>query len=113
MLFSRVFFETTHPLTPYSRLAQLDVLVSILFHTVSYLLIVYIFSFLFSLKIKQQTYVKLSIFLLVVMSFGYIGRLYRIKNNYKYLIKNHDDEDALQITNMLTYNGYYTYYFLG
>ena len=113
MIFSRVFFDTTDPLTPYQRLLNLDVLISIVFHTVSYLLVVSVFSLLFNLKVTYRTYVKLSIFLLVVMSLGYVGRLYRIKSNYKYLKSTHGHEEALEITNMLTYNGYYTYYFLG
>jgi hypothetical protein len=113
MIFTDVFFETTNPHTPYTRLAKYDVLVSIIFHTVSYLLIIYIFSFLFNLKVNKQTYFKLTIFLIIVMILGYIGRLYRVKSNYNYLKSKYGSQEALYITNQLTYNGYYTYYFLG
>jgi len=113
MLFTDVFFETTNPHSSYKRLAKMDVFISIIFHTVSYLLIVYIFSFLFNLKLDKQTYIKLSIFFAIIMVLGYIGRLYRVKSNYNYLKSIYGHKEALDITNNLTYNGYYTYYFLG
>ena len=47
------------------------------------------------------------------MILGYIGRLYRVKSNYNYLKSKYGSQEALYITNQLTYNGYYTYYFLG
>ena len=113
MLFTDVFFETTNPNSSYNRLVKMDVLLSIIFHTFSYLLIVYIFSFLFGLKLNKHTYLKLFIFLIIVMILGYIGRLYRAKSNYNYLKSIYGPQQALEITNNLSYNGYYTYYFLG
>ena len=47
------------------------------------------------------------------MTFGYVARLYRVKSNYNYLKSIYGNKEALDITNTLTYNGYYTYYFLG
>lgn len=113
MIFTDVFFETTNPITSYNRLVNIDVMLSIIFHTVSYLFIVYIFSFLFNLKLNKQVYFKLTIFLIIVMILGYICRLYRVKSNYNYLKSIYGHKEALDITNTLTYNGYYTYYFLG
>ena len=113
MIFTDVFFETTNPITSYNRLVNIDVMLSIIFHTVSYLFIVYIFSFLFNLKLNKQVYFKLTMFLIIVMILGYIGRLYRVKSNYNYLKSIYGHKEALDITNTLTYNGYYTYYFLG
>jgi hypothetical protein len=113
MIFTNVFFETTNPNTSYNRLLNIDVLLSIIFHTLSYLLVIYIFSFLFNVKINKDTYIKLALFFIIVMTLGYVARLYRVKSNYNYLKSIYGNKEALNITNTLTYNGYYTYYFLG
>jgi hypothetical protein len=112
--FQKLFLETTNPDTNYDRLLNYDVGISIFFHTISYLVLVFLFSYIFNIKLSSKTYIKLSIALLFIMILGYIGRLSRTKSLRNALIglglnKNNADFKSMELIR----NAYYTYYFLG
>ena len=79
-LFNNIYIETTDPSTNYTRLFSYDITISILFHTVFYMLIVYVISFIFNTKISNNSYKKLFCILILVMTIGYILRLCRVKS---------------------------------
>ena len=79
-LFNNIYIETTDPSTNYTRLFSYDVVISILFHAVFYLVIVYIISFIFNTKISNNSYTKLFYILILVMASGYVLRLSRVKS---------------------------------
>jgi len=111
-IFTKVFFETTNPLTDYKRLLKSDVLFSIIFHNISYISIIYIISKIFNLNLTNEMYKKIIICLFVVMILGYYLRLNRVKTLYKILIKNNNKKIALEKSKSILNNGYFTFYFL-
>jgi hypothetical protein len=113
-LFSKLFLETTDPLTPISRLFQLDVSTSILFHTILYLFLIKLVTNLLNIDIKPKLYQKLCIVLIITMVFGYYFRLHRVKSLYKVYIESGINRDmARKLSIGLLHKGYMTYYFLG
>lgn len=112
-LLTNLYFKTTNPETKFKELLSVDVLLSILFHTISYLILVKMFSFIFKLKISNNAYLRLSIFLILIMILGYIGRLYRSKKIYKYYLNYYDKDNANLFTKQLINQGYFKFYFLG
>jgi hypothetical protein len=102
--FQKVFVETTDPNTDYNRLMNMDVVASIIFHSVSYIILVYLFAFIFNFKISRSSYLKLFIFLI---------RLGRSKSLRQVFINKGLHEDDARIHAMeLIHKGYFTYYFL-
>ena len=113
-LFTNVYFETINPKSSYNRIISIDVFSSILFHVVSYILIMYTVSYLFNIKINKKTYIKVVIFLLIVMILGYFGRLLRVKSIYNYFItKGHNEKESIELAMSKLHNGYFCFYFLG
>lgn len=113
-LFTKVFFDTTNPTTSYNRLFSIDILLSIVFHTLSYVLIFYIISNIFNIKNDTNLYNKLTIFLIIIMTLGYFGRLCRVKSIYNYLINNgYNEKDSITISMELLHKDYFKFYFLG
>ena len=111
---SLLYLDTINPLTSYNRLCSLDVLCSIILHTILYLLIIIIITKVFSLKISSTIYKNIVCFLVVVMTLGYVGRLARSKSLYNALLKrNIKQDEAKRYTIDIMNNGYFTYYFLG
>src|SRR6056300_744047 len=78
-MFSKLFFETTAPESEYSRLLSLDVVFSIVFHALVYMLVVHLVGYIFNIKISKETCVKLFIAFIVIMVVGYPARLMRVK----------------------------------
>lgn len=114
LLFSRLFMETTDPLTPYSRLISWDTLVSILSHTIAYLVIFWGLARLCQKKYRPGVYSILAVFLVVLMSAGYYFRLQRVKSLYQvYLERGYSKAKARNDSINLLHQGYMTYYFLG
>ena len=111
---SKLYLETINPTVSYNRLCSLDVLCSIIVHTILYLLFIIVISNIFSLKISFNTYKNIVCFLLVVMCLGYVGRLARSKSLYNVLLnQNIKQNEAKRYTIDIMNNGYFTYYFLG
>ena len=113
-LFTKVFFDTTNPTTSYNRLFSIDILLSIIFHTLSYVFIIYIISIIFNIKIDTNIYNKVTIFLIIIMTLGYFGRLCRVKSIYNYLINNgYNEKNSITISMELLHKDYFKFYFLG
>lgn len=113
-MFGKIYLETINPTAKYSVLFSYEVLFSIIFHAVAYLLIIYILSYLFKFSITNKQFIKISIVLIIVMVLGYIGRLWRSKNLYKSLLKkNMNSQLAKQKTIDIIHHGYFKFYFLG
>ena len=111
---NNIFIETTDPLANYNRLISLDVMVSIMFHTVLYLLVLKISIGIFKIRLSYNIYYNLFFVLLSLMTFGYFARLYRAKSLYKtLLVKGYDESTSYNISLDLIHNGYFTFYFLG
>ncbi len=110
-IFSKIFFETTNPLTDYNRLLKFDVIFSIVFHSISYLFIIYIISKIFNFNLSRDIYKNIFVFLLILMSIGYYLRLNRVKSLYKYLKENNYDNPLEKSTHIL-YKGYFRFFFL-
>ena len=111
---SMLYLDTINPLSSYNRLCSLDVLCSIVLHTILYVILIMIIANIFSLNISSAVYTNIVLFLIVIMCLGYIGRLARAKSLYNALLKknvNHDEANRYTIDIMN--NGYFTYYFLG
>ena len=88
--------------------------ISIIGHTIFYLLIIYIICHIFNIKMKGGTYTNIIILLIVIMIMGYVGRLYRSKNIFHYKVQESNDSvQSIQDTLELMHKGYFKYYFLG
>tara|TARA_E500000178_G_scaffold195993_1_gene193993 strand:+ start:88 stop:435 length:348 start_codon:yes stop_codon:yes gene_type:complete len=112
--FCRVFLDTTDPYTSYDRLFKKDVLISIITHIVLYMLCVYVFCFIFEIKLSKKIYIKILIALAILMTFGYYGRLTRAKTLYNsFLNRGYNNQAAYTKSTDLLRNAYFTFYFLG
>ena len=86
-MFTKLYLSTTDPNLSLSEVIlknSVPLVVSILFHTIVYMLFVNIVSYVFfgkllSMKINN----RLFIVLIVIMSFGYIARFYHVKDIYQ------------------------------
>jgi hypothetical protein len=86
-MFTKLYLSTTDPnITIHKMISENSVplLVSILFHTIVYMLFVNLVSYIFfgkllSMKINN----RLFIILIIIMTFGYIARFYHVKDIYQ------------------------------
>ena len=101
-MFTKIYKETTDPNVGYSRLLSFDVILSIILHTIAYILIICVIAYIFNIKLKKKIYHRIVIFLIVVMTIGYPFRLMRVKS----LVKNGLSPNIIN-------NGYFTWYFIG
>jgi len=108
------YLRTTDPKAKYSSLIDFHVLFSIVFHTFIYVLVIKGIMHLFSVKHKNISISYLVVVLVLLMVFGYAGRLYRAKTIYQgFLDRGYSDKDALIETRDYMRTGYFTYYFMG
>ena len=113
-MFSKLFIESTDPLTNYKRLFNIDVIISICFHLGLYLLLLKLVTLVFKLNIPPIIYHNITIVLVPLMIIGYITRLARSKTLYKvYINRGYTSSHARQLSMQLLHSGYFTYYFLG
>jgi hypothetical protein len=107
----QVYLDTTNPQASYSSLFSFDVLFSILFHSIAYYLIINGILLLF--KQKPFAFHKLFWILIVIMVFGYIGRLYRAKTIFHdFQNMGYNSVQSREKTCDFMRTGYFTYYFL-
>lgn len=112
-LFTDLYFRSTDPTNSYSVLLSFDVILSVLFHSFLYLIIIYVIGFLFNFKFKNTTYYKIFATLIIVMTIGYFYRMNRVKNIYYYYIHTGlQPDEAKKLTYDLINIGYFRYYFL-
>lgn len=109
-----MFFETTAPESEYSRLLSFDVLFSILFHSVLYILFLHLVGYIFNIKFSKATYKKLFIAIVLIMVVGYPARLMRVKCLRDTLMGyGFDEKTARHIAVSMMNNGYFTWFFMG
>jgi hypothetical protein len=92
-MFTKLFIETTNPKLTWKQFMSKDIIMniilSVLFHTFIYTLFCNIISYVFYGKILSNAInTRLVIFLLILMSLGYIGRFIHCKQIYKDFHKN-------------------------
>ena len=86
-MFTELYLSTTNPNISLSEMISrntVPLLISILFHTILYMLFVNMVSYIFfgkllSMKINNRLFV----ILILIMTFGYIGRFYHVKDVYQ------------------------------
>ena len=94
-MFTDLYVETTNPSLTLSEFLSARLLkkmaASVLFHTILYVLSFNMASYVFGYTLSSDVNLRLSIFLVVVMAFGFVARFYRVKEIYKYEGKDHVD----------------------
>ena len=111
--FIETYYQTTHPKTEYKELLSLNVGKSILTHVVVYIGFLYILQFVSNIKVVETKHIfSLVLFLIIVMVFGFLGRLMRSKTIYEEELKEHDEDEALKQTKHKMDNAYFTWYFV-
>lgn len=103
-MFTDLYVETTNPTLTLSEFLSVRLLTkmatSVLFHTILYVLSLNMASYVFGYKLSSDINIRLSIFLVLVMSLGFVARFYRVKELYHYGGKEYVDK------------AYITWYFL-
>ena len=103
-MFTDLYVETTNPTLTLSEFLSARLLTkmatSVLFHTIFYVLSLNMASYVFGYKLSSDINIRLSIFLVLVMSLGFVARFYRVKELYHYGGKEYVDK------------AYITWYFL-
>jgi hypothetical protein len=86
-MFTKIYLDTTNPdLTLSQMLSQnsTPILVSVLFHTIVYVLFINLaYSVFFGRLLSMKINSRLIFALLIIMIFGYIARFYHVKDIYK------------------------------
>jgi len=104
------FLRTTDPSTSYSELIASDVFFSILFHEWIYLAVYVFITRLFELPCHPLLFLA---GLTVIMTFGYVGRLARVKglNHYYVNTAKYDEETARRESQAVLRRAYFSYVF--
>lgn len=111
--FTDTYYQTTHPKTEYKELLSMDVGKSILSHIVMYVGFLYILQFVSNIKVIEAKHVfSLVLFLIIIMVFGFLGRLMRAKSIYEKELEHHSEEEALKNTKHVIDNAYFTWFFV-
>jgi len=105
-MFTKLYLSTTNPKISLSEMISqnaVPLLVSIVIHTILYMLFINLVSYIFfdkllSMKINNRLFV----ILILIMTFGYIARFYHVKDIYeaynKDMVKTRTHLDNLYIT---------------
>ena len=103
-MFTDLYVETTNPKLTLSEFLSVRLLtkmaLSVLFHTILYVVALNMVSYVFGGTLSLDVNIRLSILLVLVMSFGFVARFYRVKELYHYGGKEYVDK------------AYITWYFL-
>ncbi len=111
--FTETYYQTTNPKTDYKELISMNVGKSIFFHTVIYIGFLYLLQFVSNLKIVEVKHLfSLTLFLIMIMVLGYLGRLMRAKAIHEKELTLSNEEDALKNTKHIMDNAYFTWFFL-
>ena len=106
-MLTELYLKTTNPKLSFSDLLEsttlFSIILSVVFHTIIYTSFVNIVSFIFLVKLlEEKVNIRLIIFLLIVMFFGFFARFFHVKEifkAYQYNIeKTRDHLDKLYIT---------------
>jgi hypothetical protein len=87
-MFTDLYLQTTNPRLPLSALFSAKIftgiILSVLFHTIVYAGFANIVSYIFYGKmLSNKQNIRLTIFLVLVMFFGFFARFYHVKEIYK------------------------------
>jgi len=104
---SRAYLLGTNPSTSFSDLVCVDVIVSILYHTIIYTIVTVLFYYFWFHKCIVPAIPILFFFFLLIMTLGYPARLARAKS---LLAASHNN---LHRTQSIMDNAYATWYFIG
>ena len=102
-MFTDLYLETTNPHLTLSEFFSARLLskmgASVIFHTILYLMSFNIGSYvLFGNILSPDVNIRISLFLVVVMSFGFLARFYHVKEIYHYEEKGKEHVDKTYIT---------------
>jgi hypothetical protein len=102
-MFTELYLETTNPHLTLSQFFSARLLskmfASVLFHTILYVLSFNVVSYvLFGKKLSSDVNIRIGIFLVLVMFFGFLARLYHVKEIYKYEKNGKEHVDKAYIT---------------
>jgi uncharacterized protein YqhQ len=111
-MFTKLYLDTTNPKITWKEIIQTNIwimiIISVLFHTVVYSIFINVVYFIFSGKFLSNIInIRLVSVLLLIMFFGYIGRIIHVKEIYKTF---HNNE---KVTRDFTNQIYVTWTFLG
>ena len=86
-MFTKLYLETTDPNLSWENFFGLNIfsmiIISILFHTILYTLFLNMISYIFYEKmLSKNINIRLIVSFLLIMFFGYIGRLLHVKEAY-------------------------------
>lgn len=88
-MFTSVYLQTTDPRVPLTAWSYSPVVAAILFHTVLYIAVFNLASFLFlGRPLQNAVNVRLLVALLVIMTLGYVGRFHHVQDIYRAYNKN-------------------------
>jgi hypothetical protein len=104
--FHRLFIVTTDPATPYIRLLNFDVFLSVFIHAIVYTISYVLICKLFGITTWKKNLNIVFFGLIILMILGYFGRLYRTKS-IAVVVKSD------QVAKHQVRNGYFGWYFLG
>jgi hypothetical protein len=87
-MFTKLYLETTNPKLPFTDLFKptifMNILLSVIFLTVLYEAFANLVSYIFFGKIlSTPVNIRLLVFLLLIMFFGFFGRFFHVKEVYK------------------------------
>ena len=102
-MFTDLYLETTNPNLTLSEFFSTRLLskmgASVIFHTILYMLSFNIGSYvLFGTALATDVNIRISIFLVLVMAFGFLARFYHVKEIYHYEEKGKEHVDKTYIT---------------
>ena len=98
-----LYLETTNPRLTLSEFFSIRLLskmsASVIFHTILYLVSLNIVSYvLFGNTLASDVNTRISVFLVLVMAFGFLARFYHVKEIYRYEEKGKEHVDKAYIT---------------
>lgn len=87
-MFTKLYLDTTNPKLQFSQLLQkpifISIIVSVVFHTILYILFLNMTHFIFFRKILSNVTNKLLLlFLISIMFFGFFARFFHVKEIYR------------------------------
>ena len=106
-MFTKLFLDTTNPKLQFSQLLQqpifMSIIISVVFHTVIYVLFLNMAHFIFFRKILSNGTNKLLLMALIsIMFFGFFARFYHVKDIYNAyngdMVKTRNHLDKLYIS---------------
>jgi hypothetical protein len=106
-MFTKLYLDTTNPKLQFSQLLQqpifMSIIISVVFHTIIYILFLNMTHFIFFKKILSNGTNKLLLMVLIsIMFFGFFARFYHVKDIYNAyngdMVKTRNHLDKLYIS---------------